>query len=779
MHIPSMIVDLAIMLMTAAVVTIVFKKVKLPLILGYIMAGFMIGPYFPMFFDVENQASIDIWSEIGVVIILFHIGLEFDFHRIVKIGSTAIVTAAIKMSGVMVVGYLFGMLIGLTQMSSVFLGAMLSISSTVVITRCFEELKLQKRRFASLVMGTLVMEDVFSIIIMVVLSTISVSKSVNGYELVTDLALMGVYLVLWLILGIFIVPTFLSRVTDLMSDEMLVVLSLGVCFSMALIANGLGFSMELGAFLAGSIFAGTTSVHEIERVTSGIKDLFGAVFFLSVGMMVDPAVIVAKWMIILPVAVIAVVAKFLFAPIGMVLSGQNLETSIKGGISLAPIGEFSFIIASLGISLGVMEDFLYPVIVAASILTIIFTPVLINQSDNAVALCRRVIPDRILDMIDEYTSDDQDEEEKTSDWMVVLATFFKKLLIYGSIMIVTVIVGIRGLAPVLGSVLPETAANIVTCIVIYIIMAVFLRPMLDFHSVSFTYLWMDSLANRLPLIVLVLFKLIIVLIIAYTPVMVLFNANGLIVIIIAAIMIRVVTRFDWISTSYLQLETRFLRNLNEKIISQEEEGHGKMHWMDEDYSIFSFIVPRGAAYIGTTLMDLGWGRKLNIYVVKVERFQDQGKKSLLLPSGNIKLRAGDKVYIVGDETSLETFYTTLGFEQTRKFRTLKQFMDTDYPDTDNALACIAIKVNGHEAYCGKPIRNTNIQSKYNCMILGIRKNGYNITMPDANMLIQQDDILWVMGSNNNAGKLAALSTKKKKPQHKPEESRAEAVNDIR
>lgn len=762
MHIPSMIVDLAIMLTTAAIVTIVFKKIKLPLILGYIMAGFMIGPYFPLFFDITNQESIDIWSEIGVVIILFHIGLEFDFHRIVKIGSTAIVTAAIKMSGVMIVGYIFGMLIGLTQMSSIFLGAMLSISSTVVITKCFEELKIQKRKYASLVMGTLVMEDVFSIIIMVVLSTISVSKSVNGYDLVVNLALMGTYLVLWLILGIFIVPTFLNRVTDLMSDEMLVVLSLGVCFSMALIANALGFSMELGAFLAGSIFAGTSSVHEIERVTSGVKDLFGAVFFLSVGMMVDPAVIASKWMIILPVAVIAVLAKFIFAPVGMVLSGQNLETSIKGGISLAPIGEFSFIIASLGISLGVMEDFLYPVIVAASILTIIFTPVLINQSDNAVAFVNRIMPNRVLEMIEAYTSDDQDEEEKTSDWMLVLTSFFKKLLIYGSIMIATVIVGLRWVAPSLGAVLPETAANIATCVIIYAVMAVFLRPMLDFHSVSFTYLWMDNLANRLPLIVFVMIKVVIVLLIAYTPVMVLFNAKGIIVLLIALVMIRLIAKFDWISTSYLQLETRFLRNLNEKIISQEEEGHGKMHWMDEDYSIFSFIVPRDASYIGTTLMELGWGRKLNIYIVKVERFHDHGKKSLLLPSGNIKLNAGDKVYVVGDESSLETFYTTLGFEQTKKFRTLKKFMDTDYADTENALACVAIKVRGNESYCGKPIRSTNIQSKYHCMILGIRKNGLNITMPDANMLIQQDDILWVMGSNNNVGKLAALSIKKKK-----------------
>ena len=627
MEVPQLIIDLAVMLTTAAIVTILFRKLRIPTILGYILAGFLIGPHFPMFMDIGSKASIETWSEIGVVIILFHIGLEFDFHKIADIGSTAIVSALVKMSGVLFVGYGFGLLLGMSVMNSVFLGVMLSISSTVVIQKCLEEMKLTDRKFAGLVMGSLVMEDVISVFMMVILTTMSVSRGGSTSAIVTHLALMLCYLVIWLVLGIYFVPTILDKAMEYMSDEMLTLLSLGFCFLMALLAKRLGFSMELGAFLAGSFFAGTKYVHNVERVTCGIKDMFGAIFFLSVGMMVDPAIIAERWTSIVPIAVIAVAAKLIFATIGMILSGQDIDTAVRGGAALAPIGEFSFIIASLGISLGVMDEYLYPVIVAASILTIIFTPIMIKQSDRIVEAVYRIIPDNIRRRIEGYTSDDQDREEHTSEWKIILKNYFIKVGVFGSIMLVTAIAGCELLEPALRPATGADASRIIATAVIYIVMIIFARPYLGIRSMAFTQLWMERLANRPPLLVMILIKFALMMLIAAIPLIDLFEVRGLMLIVIPAAMF-LIARSDFISTYYLQLETRFLSNLNQKTMEERGGRRNAQHWLEEDYSIFSWIVPENAPYAGKSIMDLAWGKNESVYVVKLRR----GDRRMTMPS---------------------------------------------------------------------------------------------------------------------------------------------------
>lgn len=754
MHMPSLITDLAFLLMTAAMVTIIFRRLKLPLILGYILAGFVTGPYFPYFYDVSDQNSIDTWSEIGVIIILFHIGLEFSLPKMANLGTTAIVTAAVKMSGVMVTGYGLGILMGLGTTNSMFLGAMLSISSTVVIKKSFEELGVQGESYASLVMGSLVMEDVLGIFLMVILSTLSVSQSVNGMQLILSLLMMLMYLVVWLLLGIFFLPTFLNKVADLMSDEVLTVLSMGLCFFMAYIAHLLGFSMDLGAFLAGSLLAGTVHAGRIEKVTLGIKDMFGAIFFLSVGMMVDPSVIAEKWMVIVPVAVIAVIAKLIFATIGMVLSGQRLGTAIKGGISLAPIGEFSFIIASLGISLKVMDKTLYPMIVAAAIMTMIFTPVFIKKSDKAVEFISGHMPAKLKKKIEDYTCDSPEEKDGGREWPGVLRDFFRKVLLNGVVMLMVTFAGIRFVEPAMEKLMPEDFAKAAALLGIYLFIALFSRPLLDFHNVRFTNLWMESRSNRPPLVVLTVLKLCVVALIAYIPLHAFFGADALLFLAAAIAAIVFVGRSDFIRTWYLQMETRFLRNLNERLIAREEKIHGKQHWMDEDFSIISFYVPKDALYQGYTLEKLNWGRNQDVYVVKIRR----GGHTTLMPPGRTVIHAGDKVYVVGSEKSLENFCRIRRLNPRRGIRTLKEFMETDYPDTASALSVLAIEVQGTEPYSGKAIRNTDIQSRGRCMILGIQKDGMNIPMPDAGMMIRKGDILWLIGSNKRLARMAALST---------------------
>ena len=751
MEVPRLIVDLAIMLMTASVVTIIFKRLKLPVILGYIVAGFLISPYFPMFLDIESQASVEVLSQIGVVIILFHIGLEFDLHKLVNIGSTAVISALVKMSGLMATGFLLGKILGLGTMDCVFLGAMLSISSTVVIQKCFEEQNLQKEKFTGLVMGSLVMEDVFGVFIMVVLSTISLSNALGGGVLIGKLAIMGCYLAIWLLLGIFIVPTFLNRVMDTVTDEMLTVLSLGFCFLMALIADALGFSIELGAFLAGSILAGTKHAHNVERVTMGTKDLFGAMFFLSVGMMVDPAVIVDQWTTILPIAIVAVVAKLIFALIGMVLSGQELNTAIKAGVSLAPIGEFSFIIAALGIELGVMDGYLYPVIVAASILTIIVTPPLIKSSDRIVALFESLLPNKVVEKLNDYTSDDQDEEEKDQDWVIVIKSFLIKTLLYGSIMLVAAIAGVKLIEPFLETTTSPFMAKVLTCIFVYFIIAIFTNPMLDVRSVNFTHLWLERMANRLPLIALVMIKIMVLAIIAFIPLRAFFGAGVFIPFVVVLLAILIVGRTDIVQTTYIQMETRFLRNLNDKTLGDEEAESGRQKWLDEDFSIFSFFVAPDMDFVGKTIQEIDWGRRDSVYIVKMRR----GHKNIVMPKADTVILEGDKLYVVGDYASLTVHTKILGIDA--NIRTLNKFMNTGYEDTHSALACAPIKVKGYEKYVGKPIKRSGILDKYQCMVLGIQSDGYTTTMPDANRLIKKGDILWVMGSNNHVGVLASRS----------------------
>ena len=739
------------MLTTAAVVTIVFKKLRIPTILGYIVAGFLIGPNFPLFMNIESASSVETWSEIGVVIILFHIGLEFDFHKLSEIGSTAIVSAAVKMGGVMLVGYGFGILAGMSTMNAVFLGAMLSISSTVVIQKCFSEMGLEGEKYTGLVMGSLVMEDVIAVFMMVVLTTISASQTSDG-SMALRMFLMITYLVLWLVLGIFFLPTILDKTMGLMSDETLTLLSLGFCFLMGMLAHWLGFSMELGAFIAGSLFAGTRHVHKVERVTAGIKDMFGAIFFLSVGMMVDPGIIASRWTSIVPIAILAVVAKLIFATIGMILSGQEPGTALRGGISLAPIGEFSFIIANLGISLGVMDSYLYPVIVAASILTIIITPVLIRNQDKIIKAISKAVPEKIKKMIRNYTSEDRSDEEHVSEWKIVLKDYFLKVAIYGSIMLVLTLVCCQALYPALASLTGSRAARIVTIVVNYLVLALFAVPFMGNRSVAFTQLWMDKLANRPPLVVMTLLKIVILELIALIPVETLFNINNLLIVLLIPLSVFLIARSDFIATYYLQLETRFFANLNQKTMEERGGARKRQHWLNEDYSIFSWDVPEGAPYAGKTIQELDWGRKDAVYVVKVRH----GDRKMPMPPARTVLHAEDHVHVIGDKVSLETFYKTLGIDQQVHMRTLKEFLDEDYTG-GNALACAAIRVRGTEPYVGKPIKRSRITTRNNCMILGIERDGYATTMPDSNMLIEKGDILWIIGTEMNLSSIAAHS----------------------
>ena len=565
MHLPELISDLAIMLLTAGVVTVIFKKIKQPLVLGYIVAGFLIGPYMPLFFTVADSASISTWSEIGVIVLMFGLGLEFNLHKLAQVGGTAIITALTEVGGMLLIGFGVGQLLGWGIMDSVFLGGMLSMSSTTIIIKAFDELGVRNQGFAQLVFGTLVIEDIAGIFMMIILSTLSVSQSISSGALAMKLALLVLYLALWLILGIYLLPTLMNKATPLMNDETLLVSSLGICFGMVLLANALGFSSALGAFMAGSLLAGTVHAERVEHLTSGVKDLFGSVFFLSVGMMLDPAMIVKYIVPILIITLVTLVGKLIFSSLGVLLSGQTLKNAVHCGCSLAQIGEFAFIIASLGLSLGVIADYIYPIIVSVSIITTLTTPSFIKGSDKLYEWLEKVLPSKLTEKLARYTDEEQSSKEKNGDWSAYLGRYVKVTAFYGVVMLGIALIGSLVQLPLLGKLgLEPWLAKLICLAVVYLGMSIFIRPMLDMKSPQFTTLWVKNRNFRLPLMALTAIRVLIIVIIAFIPANTVSGVAGLwlLPLILAAVLL--IYRSGWFASAYLSVEARFLANFNER-----------------------------------------------------------------------------------------------------------------------------------------------------------------------------------------------------------------------
>ncbi|MDE6428845.1 MAG: cation:proton antiporter, partial [Muribaculaceae bacterium] len=372
--IESLIMDLAYILVLGAIVSLLFKWIKQPVVLGYIVAGFLASPNFEPLPSLAHADNIDFWAEIGIVVLLFSLGLEFSFKKLLSCGSSAVVTCLVCIIGMMITGFSIGHLLGFSNINSIFLGGMISMSSTTIILKALTDLGLRHKRFASQVFGVLIVEDLFAVLMMVILSSVAVGN-VEGGEMIYSVAKLCFFLIIWFLVGTYLLPSFLNGVRRFLNEETLLVLSMALCLGMAVCAVECGFSLALGAFVMGSILAGTSYAERIEHVVAPVKNLFGAVFFISVGMMVNPQVIMEYWQPILVLSAAVVIGMILFGTTGMLLSGQTLKVAIQSGFTLTQIGEFSFIIASLGMSLGVLDPTIYPLVVAGSVITTFTTPI--------------------------------------------------------------------------------------------------------------------------------------------------------------------------------------------------------------------------------------------------------------------------------------------------------------------------------------------------------------------------------------------------------------------
>lgn len=747
---PKLITDLAVMLLTAGVVTILFRRFKQPLVLGYILAGFLVGPYMPYFFTVADKVSIDTWSEIGIIVLMFGLGLEFNLHKLASVGGTAVITALTEVLGMLVLGYLVGQALGWTVMDSIFLGGMLSMSSTTIIIKAFDELGVRKESFAELVFGTLVIEDIAGIFMMIVLSTVSVSKSISGTALAMQLGELVLYLALWLILGIYILPTLLRRASDYMNDETLLIVSLGICFGMVLLAEYLGFSSALGAFLAGSLLAGTLHAERVEHLTSGIKDLFGTVFFLSVGMMIDPAMIVKYIVPILIISVVTVVGKLTISSLGVLLSGQSLKNAVHCGCSLAQIGEFAFIIASLGMELKVISDYLYPIIVSVSVITTLTTPAFIKNADRLYGLIRRLLPGRLANKLERYTADTPPvSETQDNDWLNYLRRYVKVTAFYGVLMAGATLIGQFVVYPLLQNTMPaERMAQALSVIFCAVGIALFIRPMLDLHSTEYTTLWVKNRYFRLPLIALTALRFLLIVLIAFFPLQTILGAGGWLLLLLIVAAILVIYKSGWMSSAYVSAEARFMANFNERNLQRSASDIGETEWLDEKLYVQSMTCPTELS--GKSLKQLGWGGRFNVNVIQITR----GRRVRNMPSGSLELREGDQLLLLGRGDDLRSLRMMLGLPDHEDLPTLRQYTESQ-TGSPNDVYAYAIDVRKDSELQGKSIRASGLREKYDCMVLGLQRQNLPILQPDLSMTIQNDDLVWILGSRRMAEKLIA------------------------
>ena len=506
-----LIADLALILICAGAMTLLFKRLKQPVVLGYIVAGFLASPNMPYMPSVSDLHGIHLWSEIGVIFLLFALGLEFSFRKILRMGAAPIIAACCVIMGMMLVGMFTGQMFGWSKMDCIYLGGMLAMSSTTIIFKAFDDMGLRQKRFASLVLSVLIIEDILAIVLMVMLSTLAVSKDFEGSQMLMSILKLAFFLVLWFVVGIYLIPLFLKKTRNLMSNETLLITALALCFGMVVIASAVGFSAAFGAFIMGSIMAETVEAEQIEHLVSPVKDLFGAIFFVSVGMMVDVALIVQYIVPILCIIAAIMLGQTILSTGGFLLSGQPLKTAMQCSFSLTQIGEFAFILATLGTSLGVTSDFLYPIVVAVSVFTTFTTPYMIRLAEPAYGLVARVLPQRFQAKIESNTSDEEETEteEQYGHWRAYLKRVGVIILIYSVLCMAVIALMLYFGKPFIAGLLSSPWDNIVTALIILIICAPFLWALMRYGSRSddVVALWDSCRLARVKLVAFQLLRL--------------------------------------------------------------------------------------------------------------------------------------------------------------------------------------------------------------------------------------------------------------------------------
>jgi CPA2 family monovalent cation:H+ antiporter-2 len=732
MHIPALISDLALILAAAAVTTLIFKQLKQPLVLGYIVAGLLVGPHVSLVPTVSDEANIQTWSEIGVIFLLFSLGLEFSFKKLIKVGGAASITAVIEVAIMLLLGWAAGRLLGWSTMDSIFLGGILSVSSTTIIIRAFDELGVKGQQFAGLVFGILVVEDLVAIVLLVLLSTLAASQQFAGVEMLSSVVKLVFFLIIWFVAGIFFLPTLLKRTRKLMNEETLLVTSIGLCLLMVVLATEAGFSPALGAFVMGSILAETTQAEKIEHLVKPVKELFGAVFFVSVGMLIDPAMIVRYAGPVALITAITILGKLLSTTIGALVAGQPLKPAVQAGMSLAQIGEFSFIIATLGLTLKVTSDFLYPVAVAVSAVTTFTTPYLIRLSEPAYVRIAAMLPHRWRTTLNRYSAATQ-TIAVVSDWKLLLRSYFMNIVLYSVIIIAIVLLSAYYVLPMVTQA-PEDGnpVRIITALVTLLVLSPFLWA-LAFRGVSSkasANIWQQK-KYRGPLLLLRLLRLVLAVSLIGFFVDLFFSiVVAMAVTVVILVLLLVFHRR--LQAFYTKIEERFFSNFNER--EARVGGINKQVLAPWDAHLAVMNISPMSPAVGKTLLELAIRERFGANIALIKR----GKQQYAAPGKDERLYPGDVVTVIGTD------------EQISQLNRFLEEEDSSIEEKQTLAHDIVLRrymIKKGTPLCNKTIREAGIREQSQGMILGIERSGKRILNPESTTVLQEGDIIWVAGSD--------------------------------
>lgn len=740
-EIPHLIQDLALILMVAGLVTLLFKKLRQPLVLGYIVAGFLVSPHMPYLMSVVDKADIQTWADIGVMFLLFSLGLDFSFKKILKMGMAPVIAALTIIFCMMALGTGVGTMFGWSRMNCLFLAGMLAMSSTTIIYKALDDLGLRQQRFAGLVMSVLILEDVLAIVMMVMLSTIARGANPDGSMMIESVGKIVFFLVLWFVVGIFLIPPFLRKTRRLMNDETLVVVALGLCCAMAVLSTTVGFSSAFGAFVMGSILAETIEADKITTVVEPVKNLFGAIFFVSVGMLVDPAILVSYAVPILVLVLAILVGQAIFGTMGFMLSGQPLKTAMRCGFSMAQIGEFAFIIASLGLSLRVISDFLYPVVVAVSVITTFLTPYMMKAAIPCYEIMERRLPRKWIRRLDHMGAIHHTTQTENNHWRALLKAMAWNVVIYSILSVAVVAIMLSLFLPFMRRLLPGWElhwwANGITGVLTVAMISPFLRSMImkKNHSEEFKALWTESRLNRLPLIFTVLVRVAIGAGFIFYICNYLSRFQNALIITIALVVVLLMALSRRLKHRSIRLERLFVQNLRSRDIAAQVSGKRRPlfegHLLDRDIHISEFIVPVDSLWAGKTLAQLKLGNRFGVHVSSILR----GSHRINIPDGNMMLFVGDKLQAIGNDEQLNIMNAAMQAELLPE--------DADIEHREMKLQKLVITADS--PLVGKTLKESNVRQRYNFMVVGVEEGQKNLTMINPNRRFEVGDIVWVVG----------------------------------
>ena len=739
-ELPALIKDLALTLMVAGVVTLVFKKLKQPLVLGYVVAGFLVSPHMPYLASVVDTKDIHTWADIGVMFLLFSLGLDFSFKKILKMGASPIISTVTIIFCMMMLGLLVGRLFGWGKMDCIFLGGMLAMSSTTIIYKAFDDLGLRQQQFAGLVMSVLILEDILAIVMMVMLSAIASGSGADGGQMLGSVAKIGFFLILWFVVGIFAIPLFLRNTRKLMNSEVLLVVSLGLCCAMAVLSTKVGFSSAFGAFVMGSILAETIEAEKIIKLVEPVKNLFGAIFFVSVGMLVDPKILVDYAFPIFALVMTILIGQAVFGSFAFMLGGESLKSAMKCGFSMAQIGEFSFIIASLGLSLGVIGDFLYPVVVAVSVITTFLTPYMIRLATPAYNHLEKRLPSKWVRSLNHLTMSHPNTTEH-SKWRRLLLQMGRNTLIYGILSVAVITLMFTFVLPFTRRMLPgwelHWYANAITGVLTVLFIAPFLRAMVmkKNHSEEFKTLWNESNINRIPLLFTVLVRVVIAVAFIFYICNYLTRFSNALMITIGIVVVALMIASRTTKSRSIRLERLFIQNLRSRDIEAQVHGHKRPLYegrlLDRDIHIADFEVPADSLWMGHSLKELNLGHKFGVHVSSILR----ARRRLNIPDGNDILFPGDRLQVIGSDDQLTAFRHALE----------KEIIEEDYELEKREMRLHSMVIGANSPFIGLTLQESGIRDQYNCMVVGLEEGEENLSQLKPNYRFEKGDIIWVVG----------------------------------